>query len=70
MRYLDDRRQFDHQSRVMAVELFGGFSQWLKDNRHQGWSDQSGLGRTVNHRGEDSVRSADRTVAGLVSIGA
>jgi putative DNA primase/helicase len=49
MRYIDDRLVFDNQSHVMATELFDDFTQWLKDNGHVPWSDQSFSARLAQH---------------------
>jgi putative DNA primase/helicase len=49
MRYIDDRLVFDDQSHVVATELFEDFSQWLNDNGHVAWSDQSFSTRLGQH---------------------
>jgi putative DNA primase/helicase len=49
MRYMDDRIVFDSQSHVIATELFGDFTEWLKDNGHVAWSDQSFSARLAQH---------------------
>jgi putative DNA primase/helicase len=49
MRYMDDRLVFDAQSHVIATELFDDFTQWLKDNGHVAWSDQSFSARLGQH---------------------
>jgi putative DNA primase/helicase len=49
MRYMVDRLVFDNQSHVMATELFEDFTQWLKDNGHVAWSDQSFTARLGQH---------------------
>jgi putative DNA primase/helicase len=50
MRFMADRLVFDEQSHVMAIELYADFTQWLNDNGHVTWSDQSFSARFAQHR--------------------
>lgn len=49
LRYADERLIFDHQSQVVATELFEDFNDWLQANGHRPWSDQSFSARFAQH---------------------
>lgn len=49
MRYIDDRLVFDSSRHVISTDLFADFNEWLKDNGHKGWSDQSFSARLSQH---------------------
>lgn len=48
-RYLDENIVFGGEHHVMATELFGDFSTWLKNRGHVAWSDQSFSSRLAQH---------------------
>jgi hypothetical protein len=49
LRYIDDNLVLDPDAHVMAKELFEDFTEWLKGNGHNGWTDQNFSARLGQH---------------------
>src|SRR5262249_55240855 len=69
LRYIDDRLAFAVGHHVMATELFEDFNDWLEDNGHRKWSDQSFTRRLSQHshvRANGVEKKRTRSTARLI----